>query len=55
MGEMSCPGGGGDCLRCCGGGVHRPVGCVADCVTGGGIGDCVLDGPAPGVVLGLFS
>ena len=27
----------------------------ADCVTSGVIGDHVLDGPAPGVVLGLFS
>ena len=26
----------------------------ADCVTGSGLGDYVLDSPAPGVVLGLF-
>ena len=40
-----------DCVTGIGGGGFL----CADCVTSGVIGDCVLDSPAPGVVLGLFS
>ena len=49
---VTCGGVGGlhaDCVIGIGGGFLH-----ADCVTGGVIVDCVLDGPAPGVVLGLF-
>ena len=54
IGHVTGGGVGGLCADCVtgvsgGGFLH------ANCVTGSVIGDCVLDGPAPGVVLGLFS